>query len=67
MSFNEVLRLVELGASIARLPAIAATGSNRLEPLFDTGAVPVFAMRHFAKRPHGPETPSLAGVSLPIG
>ncbi len=53
-SFNEVLRLVELGAGIARLPAIATAGrvgTNALEPLFDTGAVPVFAMHHFAQRP----------------
>ena len=63
MSFNEVLRLAELGAGIARLPAIAATGSNRLEPLFDTGAVPVFRNAPFCEaaacqgpeiRPDGP-------------
>ena len=53
-SFNETRRLVELGAGVARLPAIATTesvGSNSLEPLFDTGEVPVYAMHHFTQHP----------------
>ena len=53
-SFNEVLRLAELGAGVARLPAIGTSGSvgdKKLAPLFETGSAPVFAMHHFAQSP----------------
>jgi len=53
-SFNEILRLAEIGTGVARLPDIVTSESvhrGTLVRLFEVGAAPIYSMHLFAKRP----------------